>query len=322
MKKGVLLFTFALFLSCNQKEIDIDYDKTGKINSLFVIIDDQYWHGDIGDSIRKKFASPVDGLNKEEPLFTITQYSTKLLDGFVSNSRNILLVQKNKNKKFDILENEYTEPQNLVMISGRNQKEVLEVLEEQSDSIIKTLKESEIKEIQRRYSHELADDSHLQKKFKIGLRIPTSYKTAIEKDKFIWFKRDFPTGNANIVIYQVPFRAIEKHTTIIENIIDRRDSIGRKYIRGKQRYSYMMTEDSFAPFFFSKIVAGNRAYETKGTWVMRNDYMTGSYINYAIKDTKNKRFLIIEGFCYNPSTPKRDLMLEVEAIMNTIQFIN
>lgn len=321
MKKSVLFLVLTLFAACKQKDIETDYDKSGKINSLFVIIDDQYWHGEIGDSIRKKFASPVDGLNKEEPLFTITQYSTKLFDGFVTNSRNILLVQKNKNRRFSIIENEYTKPQHLVMISGKNLREVLEVLEEESDSIIKTLKAAEIKEIQRRYSHRLQDDKDIRKKFKIGLQLPDTYKPTIDKEKFLWLKRDLPTGNANILIYQVPYRGIEKHGDIIGNIIRKRDSIGRKFIRGKQRYSYMTTEGSFSPFFFSKKIAGKKTYETKGTWEMRNDYMAGSFVNYAIKDTKHKRFLIIEGFCYNPSTPKRDLMLEVEAIMNTIEFI-
>jgi hypothetical protein len=32
------------------------------------VIDDQQWNGEIGDSIRNKFASPVIGLPQEEPL--------------------------------------------------------------------------------------------------------------------------------------------------------------------------------------------------------------------------------------------------------------
>jgi hypothetical protein len=37
----------------------------GKINNISVIIDQQ-WNGEIGDSIRNKFASPVIGLPQEE----------------------------------------------------------------------------------------------------------------------------------------------------------------------------------------------------------------------------------------------------------------
>ena len=44
-------------------------------------IDDNLWNGEIGDSIRKKFAAPVDGLPQEEPLFTLNQYPTKVFEG-------------------------------------------------------------------------------------------------------------------------------------------------------------------------------------------------------------------------------------------------
>jgi hypothetical protein len=36
----------------------------GKVNNISVIIDEQ-WNGEIGDSIRNKFASPVIGLPQE-----------------------------------------------------------------------------------------------------------------------------------------------------------------------------------------------------------------------------------------------------------------
>ena len=49
------------------------------INTIAVIIDDQLWKGEVGDSIRNKFASPVIGLPEEEPLFTINQFPIQLL---------------------------------------------------------------------------------------------------------------------------------------------------------------------------------------------------------------------------------------------------
>jgi hypothetical protein len=40
----------------------------GRSTVFSVVIDDQLWNGEIGDSIRNKFASPVIGLPQEEPL--------------------------------------------------------------------------------------------------------------------------------------------------------------------------------------------------------------------------------------------------------------
>jgi hypothetical protein len=92
-----------------------------------------------------------------------------------------------------------------------------------------------------------------------------------------------------------------------------RDSVGRLYIHGKARATRMITERAYAPYFKSSIFEGRKTFETKGTWEMKNDYMSGPFINYAIIDKKNNRLLVLEGFCYAPSKEKRDLMFELEA---------
>ena len=91
MKKALFLFLFTsiLFLSCN-KAHDKNIEKTsGKINTIAVIIDDKLWNGEIGDSIRNKFASPVIGLPQEEPLFTINQFPLRLIES-TTTTRNCI----------------------------------------------------------------------------------------------------------------------------------------------------------------------------------------------------------------------------------------
>ena len=93
MKKiVVLLVSVIFFITCKETEADklaILPDSNAKINNVSIIIDESLWSGEIGDSIRKKFATPVDGLPQEEPLFTLNQYPTKVFEGFVRKSRNI-----------------------------------------------------------------------------------------------------------------------------------------------------------------------------------------------------------------------------------------
>jgi len=47
--------------------------------------------------------------------------------------------------------------------------------------------------------------------------------------------------------------------------------------------------------------------------------MSGPFINYAIEDKTNNRWVIIEGFVFAPSVEKRDYMLELEAIIKSIK---
>ena len=78
-----------------------------------------------------------------------------------------------------------------------------------------------------------------------------------------------------------------------------------------------MTEDAFSPFLFKTEVNGHFAYETRGTWEVTDAYMAGPFLNFAIRDEQNNRWLIIEGWTYAPGARKRDLQFELESILLT-----
>lgn len=323
MKKTLwLCLTMVLLLASCKKETDAKTIRSsaGKINTLSVIISDQLWNGEIGDSIRTKFAAPVDGLPQEEPLFTINQYPIKALDGRII-SRNIIIVKKEEKNSFKIVRNEFAQPQNVVHISGNNVPEILAHLEANADAIIRRFKDTEIAENQRLINRSLANDERIRKKFKISINVPSTYDYALEKRNFLWLKKEILSGSTSILIYKVPFRTVLKNDDMVNNIIRMRDSVGGMYIHSKLRNTRMITEESYSPYFLRTSLDGRRVYETKGTWELKGDFMSGSFINYAIMDRKKKKFIIIEGFCYAPSTEKRDLMHELEAIIKSIKVL-
>ena len=77
---AILLF---FFFSCTNKDETNKItpgSSFGEINSISIVIDDNLWNGELGDTLRKKWAAPVDGLPQEEPLFTLNQYPTKIFE--------------------------------------------------------------------------------------------------------------------------------------------------------------------------------------------------------------------------------------------------
>lgn len=320
MKLRFLCFLFpGLLLSCqNKAEQQEPIRSSGNINSLSVVIADPLWNGECGDSIRKKLAAPVDGLPQEEPLFNIDQYNIQHLDGVKSLSRNLVIVAQRQPSQFKIVRDEFSVPQLVVHISG-TQEEIIGHLEIHSDSIIRTLKSGEIAVSQTNMAGAALDDGKIRKKFGVSLLVPADYDYAMEKRHFLWLKKDFRDGSASILIYKVPVRNIRKHGDYISNITRARDSIGRLYIHGKARRSRMITEESYSPYFRTTSLDGKTAYETKGTWELRNDFMNGPFINYAIADRKSRYCLVIEGFCYAPSAKKRDIMHELEAVIRSVR---
>lgn len=321
MNKTLFLFLLIpfLYLSCNKKSDNLPRKATGKINTISVIIDDQLWNGEIGDSIRNKFASPVIGLPKEEPLFTINQYPIKLMEGFMKDSRTIIVVKKEDKNKFEIRENQYASPQKVFHISGKTSADILRIIQKNASKIIQTIKETEIEENQRITSQSLLNTKIITDTFHISIKVPLGYLYSLQKSNFIWLKKEIVSGNNSLLIYQVPISSIKKDSNLVSNIIKMRDSIGNLYIRGIEPDTGMITEEGYSPYFSKTKLDGKETYETKGTWELKNDFMSGPFINYAIVDEEHKRILVLEGFCYSPAKGKRDLMHELESIIRSIK---
>lgn len=310
-----------LFLgSCKGKE-EFEPKPSGAINSLAIAINDQLWSGEIGDSLRKKFAAPVDGLPQEEPLFTIKQFPLSLFDANKRSNTNIILIKKEEEGGFKVVHDRYLKPQNLVVISGKSISEIIKFIEQNGDSLVTIFRKTEIKRSQDLIQQDLLSDEKIKNQFKISLAIPSTFQYVVEKPNFIWLKKEILSGNTSILVYKVPFKTLLKDDNMVSNIISMRDIFGKRYIRGKDNNTSMITEESYAPYFDITVIDKKRAYETKGTWELKGDYMSGSFINYAIMNREKKEFIIIEGFCYAPSTSKRDLMMELEAIIKSANFL-
>jgi len=310
-----LLLSFFL-ISCFKGEKQND-SVSGKTNTISIIIDDQLWYGEVGDSIRNKFASPVLGLTQEEPLFTINQYPARLLEGFVTDSRSIIVVKKTASEKFEIIRSKAL-PHNTFRIYGKSVDDIICSIELNSPQIIKQIRDAEIQKVQEDNSKSLLNPAIIKNKFHIDLQIPTGYEYVLHKKNFIWLKKEIISGNTSLLVYQIPLHKFDKKKDVVNSIVRMRDSVG-SYIKGREPNTRMITSEAYAPYF-SKVVLDNKdAFETKGTWELKNDFMAGPFINYAIVDKTYNRLLVIEGFCYSPSNQERDLMLELEAIIKSVK---
>ena len=323
MKRSlILLASIFLLISCKNDEKSnkndrILTDSSGNINQLTVVINNQLWEGEIGEAIRTNLAAPVDGLPQEEPLFSLSQIPPETFTGFVRNSRIFLKIEEGGNKGMDLIKDEFSRPQTGIVVQGENSGEIIEVINKEADSIIKILKKTELTEKQRRIRKSLKKDDALNEKFGVNLKFPSAYRYAKEEEHFSWIRKEIPKGSMEILVYEVPISQIENDSSVISNIIKMRDSIGEAQIPGRLEDSYMITEKAYAPYLFETEIDGKFAYETRGTWEVQNDFMAGPFVNYAVKDEENDRFLILEGFVFSPSRSKRDNIFELDAILQS-----
>jgi hypothetical protein len=314
------LFISLLFTGCQDSESKnaiILADSSGNINNISVILDNTMWEGSIGEALRKSLAAPVDGLPQEEPMFSLNQMPPEAFSGFVRKNRLFVKIETGKSSNFKIFTDPFAHPQTGVLITGKDSSEIINQINENSEEIVEVLRNTEIKEKQRRIKKSLKDDKKLKRTLGVSLKFPTAYRYALENDDFFWIRKDIPKGNMEILVYSVPLNQIDRDTSVVANIIKMRDSIGKAHIPGPLEGSYMITEEAYAPYLFNSKVDGKFAYETKGTWEVKNAFMAGPFINYAVRDSVNNRYIILEGFTFAPATAKRDNMFELEAILKS-----
>ena len=322
MKKILLIFLSTLiFTACDKKKSDekVLLDSTGNVNDISVVIDNESWKGRVGEAIREILAAPVYGLPQEEPIFNINQIPTRVFDDFITKNRTILKIEFGKEADIKFLKNVYAQPQRVIVISGKTKDEIINQLKENASKIVSTFKSIEMYEKQRLIKKSLYNTTFLNETIGIDIKFPTAYRVAREHDNFFWIRKDVNTGTLNLMIYELPYNRIERNDSIISQIVSIRDSIGQKYIEGPTEGSYMITEYAYTPFSQETIIDNKPTIETKGMWEVENAFMAGPYINYAIEDKKNNRWLVAEGFTFAPSVEKRDYMFELESIIRSIK---
>lgn len=316
------LFVFSFLVGCNNfgaEDERILATSSGNINNVSIVMENDRWEGFIGEALRNTLAAPVDGLPQEEPLFSLNQMPPEAFTGFVRKNRLFVKIEEGKDANFQIFREPFAKPQTGILITGQNNEEIVEQINANADEIVRVFKNTEIKEKQRRIRKSLKDDKKLKEQFGVSLKFPTAYRYAIEDEDFFWIRKDIPTGMMELMVYEVPLHVIEKDTNIIGNIIKMRDSIGEAHIPGPVPGSYMITEEAYAPYLFESQLDGKFAWETRGTWEVKGAFMAGPFINYAVRDSVNNRYIILEGFAFSPATGKRDNMFELDAILQSLK---
>lgn len=324
MKKILLITAFSIFLfSCAGNDKFILKESIGKLNKVMVVAKISDWTGDVGQEIRNSFGELMVGLPQPEPVLSLSQVAPSGFSSMMKASRNLLIVSESEVEGFSVKQNIYAQPQTIVYVQGKNDEAIIQLLQKHKKEIKDIFLDADIKFTQNIFQKDKLDDSKFKtiKNLGISLTIPTEFKTVDDTGEFLWLRQHLmsgiaKTGSNNILVYAIP---LNDEATVSENIVSVRDSIGEKYIPGSKEGMYMITEEAYTPYTFDATIDGKKAYETRGKWEVKNDFMAGPFLNYSIIDKKNNRVIVFEGFTYAPSVNKRAFIFELEAIAKSMK---
>lgn len=322
----LILILFSLVFGCKEKDkvaTTVFEPSHGARNEVVLVIDDSLWIGGVGDSIRSYLSQPTIGLSQHEPIFDLVQYDSRIFSNKARMSRNIVLFSLDVAQEFILEKSLYSTPQNFFFLRAKNMEDLIDLFKTQADSIISVFQASELNEEMHRIVRSTTQETEeLKNLFGCTLKLPDSYYLQAEDDfPFLWYQQDLSSGNMNLILYEFPISEIENSDGTIEaHLIEAHDFIGKEFLQTAKEDGYLITNRDL-PLDITKISFQNMlAYRISGNWQTINDFLEGPFIIYAFRDEYYSRYLFIGGVINNPFKDKRDQLLEMEAIMKTINF--
>ncbi len=274
--------------------------------------------GDVDSVLYRVLSIEVEGLPQSEPMFDVREpnvKSSEALSGVLRYARSLIVVDIN-HKKYDRLKlewkhNVYAEPQVVVRVCAPSARCLNDTaadgtwLQGKAPLLLQRLKEHEMNaytELLRR-KHNPKMEAEVKRMFGFDILIPADMKSSKKGKDFIWISNDSPTAMQNICIYKQSF--------------GKRDSVMRVNIKGETDSMYMSTvHDACSVTRKENVRQGFVVEEWRGLWEMRGDAMGGPLVARTVSGRVKHEVVTVEGFLYAPGKQKRNLMMQLEAIVS------
>lgn len=298
---------------------------TGSIYEVLVVMDNQYWQGAAGDTLKAYLEADMPCMPQMESYFTIMQAQVSNFDDALKSVRNILYVDVNPNRytqarihyKADV----YAHPQAMATLTAPNQEELTEFINEKAGEIQNFFLRQELERQAAFYrsfcNHEASE--LIQHKFGIEIKIPSDYQLIREEEDFVWCCNDNGPKRRDILVWSYPYT--DPNTFTKEFLCEKRDSIVKR-IDGYVDGSFMGTEYKIFPPEMKAIGVQGGAYcaELRGLWKMKGGAaMGGPFVQHTRLDEINQRIITVETFVYAAGQKKRNTYRQAEAVLYTMK---
>ena len=294
---------------------------TGKNSEILVYIDNKLWNSPVGDSIKSVFMQVQSGLNQPEPMFTLLQLDQ--LDDLFKKHRNILRVIVNdtvKEPRLQYSDNVFAKPQSYVEIMASDAKQLIQLLKKGEETLIDKFKHTDFLRIQRAYKMQASIplQNQIINDFGLSMVIPKSFYLAKSSPGFAWLRLETNRYSQGLMIYRQDYTGEEMLET--QFLLNWKNLTTTYYIPGEMEGSYMII-DTLAPPAISKTSMNfGDAIEIRGLWITMGDFMGGPYVSVFFTDPDKKYLYGVDGYVFYPSRDKRDLLLQLEAIIHSVEF--
>ncbi len=327
-----LLLALITFSSCSEHSKRRLPRHSGMPGEVLIIMDDKYWNGAPGDSLRSKLQAFYPQLPQGEPSFSVLHFTQTQMSDLLKNHRNIINVviglDSEGDNKIAYQKDKWSSNQLYFNVLATDKDAFYNLLNTEFSKVTALINKTEIERIQSRYTERgnASLEQKIVEKFGVSLKLPDDFKVARETDDFLWIRRERVKYMGNtphditqgVFVYSYPYTSDTALTQVA--VMTFRDSLLKEYVPGPKDSTYMTTEYRYPPT--SDVINLNDRYSllTRGLWKTENYFMGGPFICLTTLSNDNRRIVSVSGFVFAPKFDKREYLREIEAILRSAQF--
>lgn len=328
------VFSFILlFAACDSGSNQL-MRANGLPGEVILIVEDEYWNGPLGDTIKTYFEAYQPGLPQPEYIFNVGRYNHQQFTNIIRNHRNLILFEIDKQyttPRIEFLQNVYASGQVVVKLMAAEGESGASLFVREGTKIVNLINKRERERLNDKHMAraETSIMDTLKKKFNIQLTVPEDCILGVNKNDFVWIKRDrirYVSGEAHdvdqgIFVYSYPYT--DDSTFTLSYLLNKRDSLFYYNVPGPSESSYMATERNvdYYPIMKQFDFNDNYSVEIRGLYKTVNDFYGGPFISLTSYDKKRGRIVTVDCYVFAPKFHKREYLREMEAICYSLSFL-
>ncbi len=329
LKNMALLLALACMVaSCADQPRAAKKDRSvGGTSEILVVTQNiDQWNGSIGDSIRHFFLDYQYGLPQPESRNDVAHITLSGFSDMFKKHKNIIEVEINPSLEkavAETAENLWAAPQRYVKVSAPDVNSWVELFDKQKEVYQQWFDKVERERIMNVFRPTKDENiiNAIANRFGFTLTVPQGFFIAKDEPDFMWIRKELERSSACIVIYQTPYKDTIQFSP--SSLVAMRDMAMQQHIPGPAEGSYMATETEFVPPLVTTVRDFPAGYtvEMRGMWRTEGVFMGGPFVSYTFADSRTGNLVTVEGFYYEPNQKKRNNLLQLEAILYSLRFV-
>jgi len=142
------------------------------------------------------------------------------------------------------------------------------------------------------------------------------------EDQFVWLR----SGRNSAMERWIFIHWIENASANYlakDSIINVRNRITEKFYQTSDKSTYIEISNALSPPMFSEVNFNNKfSIMTQGFWKFDDNTGGGPFTSYSFVDEKTNRFYMIDGSIYAPKYFKKELIQQVDVLLNSFRIID